>query len=86
MYIFKAKENIEKLRMAEPKAYNKVQLFIRELAEHPRRGTGHPEQLKADKSGCWSRRISKKHRLVYEIRESEVVVLILTAYGHYADK
>ena len=70
MYIFKAKENIEKLRMAEPKAYNKVQLFIRELAKHPRRGTGHPEQLKADNSGCWSRRISKKHRLVYEIRES----------------
>ncbi|MBR6017294.1 MAG: hypothetical protein IK073_01570 [Paludibacteraceae bacterium] len=30
--------------------------------------------------------MTSKHRLIYEILETEVVVLILTAYGHYDDK
>ena len=29
---------------------------------------------------------TKKHRLVYQIRDMEVLVLVLTAYGHYDDK
>ena len=32
------------------------------------------------------RRITQKHRLIYEIIDKEVVVLVLTAYGHYNDK
>ena len=36
--------------------------------------------------GRWSRQISKKHRLVYRIYETEVVVLVIAAYGHYDDK
>ena len=39
-----------------------------------------------NRTGQWSRRISKKHRLVYEIHDTEVVVLVLTAYGHYDDR
>ena len=57
-----------------------------ELKEHPRTGTGHPEQLSGDRTGQWSRRITKKHRLVYEIHDTEVIVLVLTAYGHYDDR
>ena len=30
--------------------------------------------------------ITKKHRLVYEIRDTEVIVLVLTAFGYYDDK
>ena len=49
-------------------------------------GTGKPEQLRGDRAGQWSRRITKKHRLIYEIHETEIVVLILSSYGHYTDK
>ncbi len=28
-------------------------------------GIGKPEPLKNDLSGCWSRRIDEKHRIVY---------------------
>ena len=38
-----------------------------------------------DRADQWSRRITKKHRLVYEIHDMEVVILVLTAYGHYDD-
>jgi len=53
---------------------------------HPHTGTGHPEQLKGDRTGQWSRTITKKHRLIYEIFETEVHVDVLSAYGHYGDK
>lgn len=82
----RAEYDLLRLAKEEPKAFLKAQSLIEELKEHPKTGTGHPEPLKGDRAGQWSRRISKKHRLIYEIREAEVIVLILTAYGHYDDK
>ena len=82
----KAQEDLIRLYRDEPKVFTKVQGFIEELKQHPRTGTGHPEPLKGDQAGAWSRRITKKHRLVYEIHDTKVVVLVLTAYGHYDDK
>ncbi len=85
-YTDKAIEGLNRLRESEPKAYAKVKQLIEELKEHPKTGTGKPEQLKGNRSGQWSRRISDRHRMVYTINETEVIVLILTAYGHYGDK
>ncbi len=82
----KAIEDLAKLAKNEPKAFAKAQTLIEELKEHPRTGTGHPEQLSGDRAGQWSRRITQKHRLVYEINDNEVIVLVLTSYGHYDDK
>ena len=81
-----ADEHLLLLARNEPKAFAKAQALIAELREHPRTGTGKPEPLSGDRTGQWSRRITKKHRLIYEIHDTEVIVLILTAYGHYADK
>ena len=72
-----------KLRKDDPKAFRILMKLEAELREHPRTGTGHPEQLHGDRSNQWSRRITQKHRLVYEIHDTEVIVLVLTAYGHY---
>lgn len=63
----KAEEDLRRLLTNEPKAYQKAITLIGELYEHPRTGTGKPEPLSGDRSGQWSRRISKRHRLVYEI-------------------
>ena len=75
----------DRLEKDAPKAFMKFQALLTELAEHPKTGTGHPEALKG-MTDCWSRRISKKHRLVYRIYETEIVVLVISAYGHYDDK
>lgn len=77
---------LAKLEKYEPKVFKKALRFIGELELHPKMGTGHPEQLKGKPEGRWSREITKKHRMVYQIFDEEVVVLILTAYGHYDDK
>lgn len=88
-YIIKYKkqavEDAKKLKHDEPQAFKKLLKLESELKEHPRTGTGKPEPLSGDRAGQWSRRINKKHRLVYEIHDMEVVVLVLTAYGHYDD-
>lgn len=81
-----AQEDLFRLAKNEPKAFQKAQLLIEELREHPKTGTGKPEPLKGAPQGRWSRRITSKHRLVYQILETEVIVLVLTAYGHYEDK
>lgn len=85
-YTEDAKNDLLRLQRNEPKAFAKVSRFIQELAEHPKTGTGHPEPLKGLPQGRWSREITKKHRLVYRIFDNEVVVLVISAYGHYGDK
>lgn len=86
IYQKQAIEDAKKLKKEEPKAFQKLLKLEAELKEHPHTGIGKPEPLSGNRAGQWSRRISKKHRLVYEIHDTEVVVLVLTAYGHYEDK
>ena len=85
-YTDEAKQHIAQLKREEPKAFQKVTKLLEELMEHPATGTGHPEPLKGHPEGRWSRHITKKHRLVYRIFETEVLVLVLRSYGHYDDK
>ncbi|WP_436415419.1 Txe/YoeB family addiction module toxin [Petrimonas sp.] len=82
----KASKEVIYLRKTEQQAYKKVQKLIDELRLHPRVGTGKPERLKHYKNETWSRRITHKHRLVYEIKEDIITVEIISAYGHYDDK
>lgn len=49
--------------------------LIKEVQRDPFHGTGKPEQLRHDLSGCWSRRIDKEHRLVYEVTEKTIKIL-----------
>jgi toxin YoeB len=60
---------------------NKISILLEELCNHPTIGTGKPEQLKHTLSGCWSRRINREHRLIYEVNMD--VILILSAKDHY---
>ena len=81
-----AQEDIARLRRDKPAAHKKLVKLLGELMEHPRTGTGKPKQLSGDRAGQWRRKISDKHRLVYEIHDTEVVVLVLSTWGHYDDK
>ena len=81
-----AQIDLAALAKSEPKAFVKAQRFIEELKVHPKTGTGKPEALKGDRNGQWSREITKKHRMIYEIHDEMVSVIVLTAYGHYGDK
>jgi len=47
----------------------------------PFQGIGKPEALKYVLAGCWSRRITQEHRLVYRVGETRVD--FLQARYHY---
>ena len=64
----------------------KIQKIFLELEIHTTVGIGKPEKLKYKDSNVWSRQINKKDRLIYEIIDYEVVVIIISALGHYAEK
>jgi toxin YoeB len=81
-----AKKDAAKLKRLELQAYKKLVILLVELQQHPETGIGHPKPLGKNKPGQWSRRITQKHRLVYQIKEEDKMVLVLSAYGHYDDK
>jgi len=64
----------------------RVEKIFKELQKHPYTGIGSPEALKYELSGCWSRQINKKDRIIYMVDEIEKIVFILSAKGHYKDK
>lgn len=83
----KALNDILRLKKSgEIKILKKIESLLCELENHPMSGTGKVERLKKDKSGLWSRRITDKHRLIYEVSDEFVKVLVLSTYGHYEDK
>jgi toxin YoeB len=81
-----ADKTIAKYKKSNPIAYKKIARLIPELAEHPREGTGHPEPLVGGQDITYSRRISGKDRIIYDIYDDIVVVIIVSVEGHYRDK
>ncbi len=79
-----ARNDLDAIHKSGDKAsIKRVENIFHELEQHPEKGTGRPEKLRYELTGCWSRRINKKDRLIYEINETKALVLILSAAGHY---
>lgn len=53
----------------------KIIKLIKEIQKNPFDGIGKPEPLKHDLSGCWSRRIDREHRLIYQVSEEKIRIL-----------
>lgn len=74
------------MKKTDKLAYKKLEKLLTELREHPRTGTGKPQLKKYDLSGLYTRRITQKHRLVYQVVDQKVMVLVVSAKGHYGQK
>jgi toxin YoeB len=53
----------------------KIMKLIKEIQREPFTGLGKPEPLKHELSGCWSRRITQEHRLIYEVKNEKIRIL-----------
>ena len=51
--------------------------LIRDVQREPFSGDGKPEPLKHELKGCWSRRIDREHRLVYQVQQDKIRILAL---------
>ncbi len=77
---------IKKWKKSNPIAFKKLYKLIPELEQHPRTGTGHPEALKGGNDITWSRHITANDRIIYDIYDDVVTVMIVELEGHYKDK
>lgn len=79
-----SKEHLDYFKKVNnPVILKKIRQLLDSILNTPYSGIGKPEPLKHNLSGLWSRRINLEHRLVYEIIESDNVILIHSLKGHY---
>jgi len=65
----------------DKKVLKKINSLIKDIKRDPFEGIGKPEPLKYELQGCWSRRVTDEHRLVYEI-ENDSLYIVSCKY-HY---
>ena len=68
----------------DKKILKRINLLIKDIERNAFEGIGKPEPLREDLSGYWSRRIDEKNRIVYKIKDNQVI--IIQCGSHYRDK
>ena len=81
-----ADKTLRKWKKSNPQLFKKFQKLFHELADHPRTGIGHPEPLRGGSDVTYSRRVSAHDRIIYDIYDDVLVVLVVETEGHYSDK
>ena len=76
-----ALEDLEAWSTTNPKVLSRIIRLIGETMRTPRTGTGKPERLKHLGGEVWSRRITEKDRLVYDI-QADVVTIVACRFHH----
>ena len=67
----------------DKKTLKKINKLIRDIKRDPFNGIGHPEPLKHDLQGWWSREIDSKNRIIYKLAGN--IIEILQCKDHYDD-
>ena len=68
----------------DKKMLQRINDLLKDISRNPYIGIGKkPEPLKYKYIGFWSRRINDKHRLIYQVRQDEI--LIAKCRFHYDD-
>ena len=81
-----AKKVLSKIKKSNQRLWKKTEKILHELVETPKTGTGHPEPLTGGNAITYSRRLSAHDRIIYDIHEDHLIVLVLQLEGHYNDK
>ena len=75
---FKALKNNKKLLV-------KIEQILENIANNPYSPEFKFERLKYDLSGFGSKRLDDKNRILYFVKDSKVVVIIISVLGHHDD-
>ena len=58
----------------DKKIAGKINDLLKDISRHPFSGIGKPEPLKNKYKGFWARRITDEHRLIYQVKNDEILV------------
>ena len=70
-----AKDEYEYWKKENAKIVERIRELIGSIKKDPFKGLGKPEPLKHGLQGYWSRRIDKVNRLVYAVKNDEIIVI-----------
>ncbi len=73
-FVPKAFEDLNQWAIENKKIYARIVELIKDIQRNQFSGIGKPEPLKHELKGLWSRRITDEHRLVYEVKDKEIIV------------
>ena len=85
-YTKAAKKTLAKWKKSNPQLFKKATSILQDIMEHPRIGLGPPEPLVGGDDITYSRHITAHDRIIYDIYEETVSVLVIQAEEHYDDK
>lgn len=75
-------ETYERLRSRDRELHRTLYRLLKELQRNdPTAGTGKPEPLRHNLSGLWSRRLSRRDRLIYTFDDHYIYIFAIG--GHY---
>lgn len=81
-----AGKTLKKWKKSNPVLFKKASAILMDIMEHPRTGLGHPEPLVGGKDITYSRHITAQDRIIYDIYDEHVYVLVIQLEEHYDDK
>ncbi len=67
----------------DKKTAKRILSLFASMQETPYSGLGKPEPLRYEWSGCYSRRIDKQNRIVYEVNEGTMAIIVHRLRHHY---
>lgn len=77
---------IQKWKKSNPSLHKKLINVLKDIAKDPRKGIGHPEPLIGGNNVTWSRHITAHDRIIYDIYDDKITILVIQVEGHYNDK
>lgn len=78
-------EEYQLLIERDRKLLRKLNSLLNDIERNGNSGLGHPEPLKHNMTGYWSREIDKKNRLIYRLMDDGRIEIV-RCLGHYEDK
>ena len=81
-----ANKTLKKWKKSNPRLFKKATQILFDIMEHPRTGLGHPEPLIGGNDVTYSRHITAHDRIIYDIYDKRITVLVIQVEDHYNDK
>jgi len=74
IFVDESWEDYQYWQKTDRKILKKINSLIKDISRSPFAGIGKPEPLKFKYQGYWSRRIDNEHRLIYKVRDDEILI------------
>ena len=81
-----ADKTLRKWKKSNPHLFKKATALLWDIMQHPRTGLGHPEALVGGNDITYARHITAHDRIIYDIYDDRICVLIIHVEEHYDDK